>query len=525
MRIRLGLKPLFDGAFREAVKSQENSQIPLKSRLAYLFSKLAEAKEQPFLFILDDFEWNLEPREGRYILKPKVATILAALVKAILETGTENKIIITCRYEFDSDLLEFFLPQGLESFKKAELTKKLNRLEHFCSDDLAENIRNRALDLANGNPRLLEFLNNEILGKEDTEAKLTELEQSPELWKDKIIWKELYQLIDEPLQEVLSHCLVYEIPVPMAALEAVCDSLPKYQKQLQRGLDLGLIEMSPEPRKENRVYRVSRILPHIIPTIRLPEAPKVNSLYRNAHEKLHELWGHKKNRSEEKWREIFRLLFADKESPERFRQGFSQMLAVECNLEADRAFESELRQLKDELPEENFYSQLEDYLRQGDWRKADEETAWLFYLVMVQQGYEDWSELCTYFPNQILKEIDQLWVDYSQGHFGFSIQKRIWENVGGNPNPDYETWEKFCNQVEWYEENDSKEYKSLPFSIESLDGNLPALWITRRYNLLERGWVWWTNMWTWDGGDSEYVWGGFVLLVSLFLHQDLTYKV
>ena len=335
--------------------------------------------------------------------------------------------------------------------RKAELIKKLNRLEHFSSDNLPEDIRNRALNLADGNPRLLEFLNNEILDKEDTEPKLTELEQSPELWKDQIIWSELYTLIDEPLQKVLSHCLVYELRVPKVALEAVCDSLPNYQQQLQRGLDLGLIEMSPEPREEDRVYRVSRILPHIITNIRLPEKTKVYPLYRKAHDKLHELWGYTENRSEEKWREIFRLFFSDKENAERFRQGFSQMLTVQYNSEADGALESELRQLKAELPEANFYSQLEDYLRQGDWRKADEETAWLFYLVMVQQGYEDWYELGENFPSEILNEIDQLWVNHSKGKFGFSIQKRIWEGVGGNPNADYETWSKFGKQVEWFD--------------------------------------------------------------------------
>ncbi len=466
---------LMELEYWQLISPLENSQIPLKSRLANLFSQLAKRGEKPFLFILDDFEWNLEASSGRYILKPKVAPILAALVKAIKTTGTNNKIIITCRYEFDSELLEFFFAQGLESFKKAELTKKLNRLEHFCSDDLAENIRNRALDLANGNPRLLEFLNNEILGKEDTEARLIELEQSPELWKDKIIWKKLYQLIDEPLQEVLSHCLVYEIAVPMAALEAVCDSLTNYQQQLKRGLDLGLIEVSPEPEEQARVYRVSRILPHIISTIQLPEAPKVYSLYRKAHNKLHQLWGYKENWNQEKWREIFRLLFADKESPERFRQGFSQMLEVQYNDGADKALESELRRLKDELPEDNFFCQLEDYLRQGYWRKADEETAWLFYLVMVQQGYEDWYELCRNFPSETLNEIDQLWVNYSQGQFGFSIQKRIWESLGGSPDSYSDTFVNFGKQVEWYDGKNWKEYKSLPFSLVSVDGNLPAL--------------------------------------------------
>ncbi|MGK7894152.1 MAG: GUN4 domain-containing protein [Xenococcus sp. (in: cyanobacteria)] len=325
------------------------------------------------------------------------------MVEAIQETGTETKIIITCRYDFDSDLLEFFYKQGLEPLKKAELTKKLNRLEYFSSDKLSEDIRDRALNLADGNPRLLEFLNSEILARKDAEVKLTELQQNPELWKDQIIHEELYQLIDEPLQQILSYCLVYE------------------------------------------------------------------------------LWGKQENESGEKWQEIFRLLFADKDNPDRFRQGFSQMLKVQYNEEADKALELELRRLKDELPAENLCCQLEGYLRQGEWRKADEETAWIFYFVMVKQGYKDWYELCQYFPSMTLNEIDQLWVNYSQGNFGFSIQKQICENMEKNSEQDLDSWEEVGKQIGWYGVNDWKIYSSLFFSIKTPKGNLPALFASRAW--------------------------------------------
>ncbi|MBD2200676.1 MULTISPECIES: CHAT domain-containing protein [Calothrix] len=343
----------------ELIPYLENSQIELKSRLSYLFSQLAELGEKPFLLILDDFEWNLEPRAGRYILKPQAAPILEALVEAIQETGTDNRVIITCRYDFDSDLLEYFYKQGLQPLKGSELTKKLNRLENFQSDKIPQYLRERALNLADGNPRLLEFLNNEVLGKQDAETKLTKLEQNPELWKNKIIWEELYELIDKPLQRILSYCLVYKIPVPMAALEVICDEIADYKLQLQRGLNLGLIEVSPEVKEENRVYRVSRILPHIIPNIQqLPEAPKVYFIYQKAHELLHQMWGNEENRSEEKWQEIFRLKFANKENSERFRQGFAQMLAVQYHLEADKAFEFELRKCADDLVEDGLLDAL-----------------------------------------------------------------------------------------------------------------------------------------------------------------------
>jgi CHAT domain-containing protein len=433
-KVRTDLKTIDDG---------------LEVKLTNLFSQLKDLGEEPFLFIFDDFEWNLEPREGRYILKPEVAIILKALIWAIRETRTRHRVIITCRYRFDSELLDSFYEQGLESLKKAELTKKLNLLKNFNSNKISEDVREKALILADGNPRLLEFLNTEVLGKQDAETKLTELEQSPELWKDRIIWEELYQLIDKPLQQVLSHCLVYEIPVPMTALEVVCESLPNYKQQLQRGLDLGLIEMSPEPREEDRSYRVSRILPHVIVNIQIPKESEVYGLYRKAHEKLNQLWKNETNRSGEQWQEIFRLLFADKGNPERFRQGFFEMLAVQYNIEADRALENELRKLEGELSQDNFCDQLEDYLDQGNWRKADEETAWLFYSVMIQRVYKDWYQLCRELPDTTLKNIDQLWVDYSEGNFGFSTQKQIWKSLGGNSDEDYDTWKQFEQQLQW----------------------------------------------------------------------------
>ncbi len=554
-------------AIRNDLNTSDDS---LEIKLANLFNQLAELGENPFLLILDDFEWNLEPRQGRFILKPEVATVLSALVWAIQETGTGHRILITCRYEFNSELLEFFFSQGLESFKKAELTKKLNRLEHFSSGKLSEYLRDRALSLADGNPRLLEYLNDEVLGKPDAAAKLIELEQSPELWKDKIIWEELYKVIDEPLQRVISHCLIYQIPVPMIALEGVCgspvialenpvfrqgrarsrveayhislwnlnnfylspqvrdnrvcDALPNYQQQLQRGQKLGLIEISPEIQEENQVYYVSRILPHIIPNIRLSEAPEVYSLYKNAHEILHELWGKIYNESKEKWQEIFRLLFADKENPERFRQGFFKMLAVQCHLEADEALESEMRKLKDELSTENFCGQLENYLSQKEWRKADEETAWIFYQMMVQKGYKNWDELCKNFPNEILNQIDQLWVDNSKGRFGFSIQKQIWESV----NSETRKSEKFGNLIGWNkivtEKCNWMYYNTLLFSTEAATGSLPALCYMKGEFIKTNGGVW-VGGWMFYcvvgfGWLCECGWVGFLLS-----RKDISYKI
>ncbi|WP_242063050.1 GUN4 domain-containing protein [Nostoc sp. FACHB-145] len=452
----------------------------LDVKLTYLFSQLAEREEKPFLLILDDFEWNLEPREGQYILKAEVAPILSALVQAIQETGTNNRIIITCRYDFNSDLLEFFYKQGLKPLRDAELTKKLSRLKHFSSNKISGKWLKRALNLADGNPRLLEFLD-ELLGYANAKTKLTELEQSPELWTDKIIWDDLYQLIDKSLQTILSYCLVYEIPVPMVALEAVCYKLPNYQEELQKGIKLGLIEVSPEPDESKRVYRVSRILPHIILNIRLPEAPQVYSLSQKAHDKLHQLWGNNNNQSEQKWREIFRLKFANKENPERFRQGFSQMLAVQHNKEADKIFKSELRKVVNDLVENRLHTQLESYLKQKQWKEADEETAWIFYQVMVKENYRGWDDTLENLPCETLKEINRLWLQNSNGNFGISIQMEIYRSQGGTSEYDDDIWKNFSLRVGWIEG-----YKKVINNKGKYQyASMPALIYTRRF---DKGW-------------------------------------
>jgi HTH-type transcriptional regulator/antitoxin HigA len=51
------------------------------------------------------------------------------------------------------------------------------------------------------------------------------------------------------------------------------------------------------------------------------------------------------------------------------------------------------------------------------------------------------------FPCDDLRTIDQLWVKYSQGRFGFSVQKKIWLEVGGKV--DYDTECKLGDRVGW----------------------------------------------------------------------------
>lgn len=70
----------------------KDNQYELKYRLRDLFEYLSQAGEKPFLLVLDYFEWNLEHRQGRYVLKPEVTEVLNALIWAIQESGSSETL-------------------------------------------------------------------------------------------------------------------------------------------------------------------------------------------------------------------------------------------------------------------------------------------------------------------------------------------------------------------------------------------------------------------------------------------------
>lgn len=82
-------------------------------------------------------------------------------------------------------------------------------------------------------------------------------------------------------------------------------------------------------------------------------------------------------------------------------------------------------------PEKNIdYTRLRELLAAGQWKEADAETLAVMLKATgrEQERYLDVESIKT-FPCADLRTIDNLWVKYSNGRFGFSVQKRIWESV------------------------------------------------------------------------------------------------
>lgn len=77
---------------------------------------------------------------------------------------------------------------------------------------------------------------------------------------------------------------------------------------------------------------------------------------------------------------------------------------------------------------------LKNLLAAGRWREANAATRTMLLKVTGQEN-EGWlgDEHIQKFPCQDLRAIDQLWVKYSTGRFGFGVQKRILSKCQGNP--------------------------------------------------------------------------------------------
>ncbi len=120
------------------------------------------------------------------------------------------------------------------------------------------------------------------------------------------------------------------------------------------------------------------------------------------------------------------------------------------------------------------YTHLRDLLAAGKWKEADDETR-LITLKVADRENEGWLNegSINKLPCTDLRTVDQLWVEYSKGRFGFSVQKRIYDEVGRD-------WEKMGDLVGWRVERNWLSISSLTYNTDAPIGHLPGAgaWVT-----------------------------------------------
>jgi serine/threonine-protein kinase len=147
------------------------------------------------------------------------------------------------------------------------------------------------------------------------------------------------------------------------------------------------------------------------------------------------------------------------------------------------------------------YRKLRDLLKAWKWEEAEKETLRVM-LVVAKREKEGWLEKedIDNFPCEDIRTIDQLWVKYSNGKFGFSVQKRIYQSFGGTREYNYEIWNKFVDRVGWRKGENWLYYNNITFEKTALEGHLPA------FGSLHK--------WSW----RYYMVGWYICLLS---HRDL----
>ena len=135
------------------------------------------------------------------------------------------------------------------------------------------------------------------------------------------------------------------------------------------------------------------------------------------------------------------------------------------------------------------YQKLRGLLLTGNWREADLITRSII-LQISDREHEGWldSRAIATFPASDLRMLDHLWLKYSNGRFGFSIQKQIWSQVVQNTIA-------FGDCVGWRGDRTWLLYYSdFQFSLNAPQGHLPSWgkWCS--------GWRLWRDMWSQDFG-------------------------
>ena len=122
------------------------------------------------------------------------------------------------------------------------------------------------------------------------------------------------------------------------------------------------------------------------------------------------------------------------------------------------------------------YTLLKNLLSAQRWRDADYETYKMILRgIGRKEGDSIKEEEIRQFPCRDLRTLDGLWVKYSNGKFGFSVQRKIYLACDGKINGNhYETsYRRFGERVGWRNKGRWIPYYDLIFDLSAPTGHLP----------------------------------------------------
>ena len=128
------------------------------------------------------------------------------------------------------------------------------------------------------------------------------------------------------------------------------------------------------------------------------------------------------------------------------------------------------------------YGPLQRHLILQEYEEADRLTSTLLRRLAgpdaEKRGYVYYSEVAV-MPAVDLETIDRLWVCFSRGRFGFSVQGRLLEACGGQ-------WERLWPRLGWKQDGIWTRYPgSFTWSLEAPEGHMPLINQLRGVRLMD----------------------------------------
>lgn len=128
------------------------------------------------------------------------------------------------------------------------------------------------------------------------------------------------------------------------------------------------------------------------------------------------------------------------------------------------------------------YAPLQQLLMEQQWEEADRLTSSILRQLAgaaaVQRGYVYYSEVPAMAAVD-LDSLDRLWVCYSRGRFGFSVQGRLLGSCNG-------VWEQLWAKLAWKQAGQWTRYpNSFQWSIEAPEGHMPLVNQLRGVRLMD----------------------------------------
>ncbi|MEH1827191.1 MAG: tetratricopeptide repeat protein, partial [Nostoc sp.] len=290
--------------FADVPQLLNEPKVSLKGRLQNFFTAIENVHNQPLLLVLDDFEQNIPTaniENGSLRMTAEAYEILGAICAALEENAAESRLIVTCRY-LNADTLP---PHRLHLERLEQMSRSdIDKICFPLDKEVREQLRTqRIIHIADGNPQLLKWLL-EVIQQPGIAADelLNQLEATEQKFREDILAQTLLDALEPEEQKFLARLSVFNLPVTVEIINAICPSVASLQKLVS----LSLVESATTHPTQPANYRVTTILESLLETVLIQK--EWQAARQQAVREIHQVWWEENdNPTEAEELEIVRL--------------------------------------------------------------------------------------------------------------------------------------------------------------------------------------------------------------------------